>query len=479
MAISPEQKALPNVDSKRNDLKPKLVLIDMPIEDLEPPKNPVRKQNKKQLGRISKSIEAFGNVVPILISDNNEIIDGESRYLVAKAKGLKTIPCIRVDHLTDQKVSLLRISLNKIGETGEWDPLALRLELTYQLEFGADLSITGFEAPEIDNVLEIGGVNPDELDPLDDISDIHKPQQNVVNRNGDLWWLGKNRVLCGNARNPDHLSRLVSDRPIALILTDPPFNLKISGHVRTSNGKFPEFAEASGEMTTEEFAGFLTEALGSALVFVAEGGLIYCFMDWRHIDEIREAFRRLSLAQINLAVWVKPNGGMGSLYRSRQELIFIAKRKGEAHRNNVELGKHGRYRTNVWEFGGASGGTKSEEDDFSVHPTVKPVRLLQEAMLDVTVAGEFVLDPFLGSGSTLLAAERVERVCLGLEISPAYVDVTIARWEKMTGREAIHADTGLTFKEVQEQRDIESGDIGGPPEPDNPLPASFDDMEDF
>ncbi|MBL1319438.1 MAG: site-specific DNA-methyltransferase [Methylophaga sp.] len=202
-------------------------------------------------------------------------------------------------------------------------------------------------------------------------------------------------------------------------------------------------------------------------------------MDWRDVDEIREAFRRLSLEQINLAVWVKPNGGMGSLYRSRHELIFVAKRKGEAHRNNVELGKQGRYRTNVWEFAGASGGAKSEEDDFSVHPTVKPVKLLQEVMLDVTAAGEFVLDPFLGSGSTLLAAERVKRVCLGLEISPAYVDVTIARWEKMTGKEAIHAGTGLTFREVQEHRNVESSDLIGPPEPDNRSPVSIDDPEDF
>ncbi|PHQ97643.1 MAG: site-specific DNA-methyltransferase [Marinosulfonomonas sp.] len=213
--------------------------------------------------------------------------------------------------------------------------------------------------------------------------------------------------------------------------------------------------------------------------FLTKGGLIYCFMDWRDVDEIREAFRRLSLEQINLAVWVKPNGGMGSLYRSRHELIFVAKRKGEAHRNNVELGKQGRYRTNVWEFAGASGGAKSEEDDFSVHPTVKPVKLLQEVMLDVTAAGEFVLDPFLGSGSTLLAAERVKRVCLGLEISPAYVDVTIARWEKMTGKEAIHAGTGLTFREVQEHRNVESSDLIGPPEPDNRSPVSIDDPEDF
>jgi DNA modification methylase len=255
--------------------------------------------------------------------------------------------------------------------------------------------------------------------------------------------------------------------------------VKISGHVRTSSSKYPEFAEASGEMTTKEFADFLTETFGSALAFVAEGGLIYCFMDWRHVDEVREAFRRLSLEQINLAVWVKPNGGMGSLYRSRHELIFVAKRKGEAHRNNIELGKHGRYRTNVWEYGGASGGTKSEEDDFSVHPTVKPVRLLQEVMLDVTAVGECVLDPFLGSGSTLLAAERVARVCLGLEISPAYVDVTIARWEKMTGKEAIHADTGLTFSQVQEQRNTEPGDIIDSPEPNNTSPALFDNTEDF
>lgn len=238
----------------------------------------------------------------------------------------------------------------------------------------------------------------------------------------------------------------------ALLLTDPPFNVPIKGHVRRSQSDFAEFDEASGEMTPAEFIDFLVETLGHGVASLSDGGLVYCFMDWRHIDELRAAFHRLLLEQINLAVWVKANGGMGSLYRSRHELVFIGKRRGEPHRNNVELGKHGRNRTNVWEYGGANGGARSEVDEFSVHPTVKPVALLQDVMLDVTSVGERVMDPFLGSGSTLLAAERVCRACLGMEISPAYVDVTIDRWQRMTRMEAVHAETGVSFAGMRDQR---------------------------
>lgn len=450
--------------NKRNDLAPKLSLKEVPLTSLTPPKNPVRKLSKKQIQKVARSIAQFGNVAPILTTATGEIVDGTSRYEAAKQLGLASIPCIQIDHLSDQEIRLLRMTLNKIATTGEFDPLALQVELTYQLEFGTDVTITGFEPPEIDGILEFRGSNSSDPDPLDEFGPGSDPDAHSVTITGDLWLLGKHRVLCANAREQTSIERLVQKGNPVLLLTDPPYNVPINGHVRSDNGGFAEFAEASGEMSKADFTEFLAGTLGAALATLAKGGLTYCFMDWRHIDELREAFRRLKLQQINLAVWVKANGGMGSLYRSRHELVFIGKRRGEPHLNNVELGKHGRNRTNVWEYGGATGGRKTEDDDFSVHPTVKPVALLQEVILDVTKAGDAVLDPFLGSGSTLLAAERAGRSCLGMEISPAYVDVAIDRWQRITGSQAVHAETGLSFAAMQESR--RESDRGQGSEPD-------------
>jgi DNA modification methylase len=451
--------------SGRNDLAPKLELKEVSLSNLVPPKNPIRKTSKKQTQKIVRSIQRFGNVVPVLITDSGEIVDGVSRFEAAKHLGIDKIPCIDIDHLDEQHIRLLRVSLNKIAATGEFDPLALRLELTYQLEFGTDLTITGFEPPEIDTILEFVDTGPREAELLDDPSEWSDLDVSPVTMNGDLWLLGKHRVLCANAREQASFDILRGGQTAALLLTDAPFNVPIKGHVRGSRSNFAEFDEASGEMKPAEFVDFLVETLGHGVASLSEDGLVYCFMDWRHLDELRAAFRRLHLEQINLAVWVKTNGGMGSLYRSRHELVFIGKRRGESHRNNVELGKHGRNRTNVWEYGGANGGARSDVDEFSVHPTVKPVALLQDVMLDVTAVGERVVDPFLGSGSTLLAAERVGRACLGMEISPAYVDVTIDRWQRMTGMEAFHAETGLSFAAMREQR---SG--SKPPDPNSGAP---------
>ncbi|MDU8912501.1 site-specific DNA-methyltransferase [Aestuariicoccus sp. MJ-SS9] len=450
---SPNSPAVHSPDtSKRNDLAPMLELKEVPLDSLEPPKNPVRKHNKKQVQKVARSIKQFGNVVPLLIAGSGEIIDGVSRYQAAKQLGLATIPCIQIDHLEKQEVRLLRVTLNKIATTGEFDPLALKIELAYQLEFGTDVTITGFEPAEIDSILEFGVSSPSETDPLDDFGNPSGSDAPAVTRTGDLWLLGKHRVLCASARDGASFERLLQSDSPSLLLTDPPYNVPINGHVRSAEGGFAEFTEASGEMTGADFTEFLVHTLSNGVASLAKGGLTYCFMDWRHIDELREAFRRLDLEQINLAVWVKTNGGMGSLYRSRHELVFIGKRRGEPHLNNVELGKHGRNRTNVWEYGGATGGTKTEADDFTVHPTVKPVALLQDVILDVTKVGDQVLDPFLGSGSTLLAAERAGRACLGMDISPAYVDVTIDRWQRLTGLEALHAETGLGFAIMQDRR---------------------------
>ena len=245
------------------------------------------------------------------------------------------------------------------------------------------------------------------------------------------------------------IRRLCDGDRAQILFTDPPYNVPINGHVRGRDIGYREFAEASGEMSEAEFSEFLSAALANATAVLAPGSVAYVFMDWRHMREMMTALRHALWRLINLCVWVKPNGGMGSFYRSRHELVFVAVAGEGHHRNNVELGKHGRYRTNVWEYAGATGGSSDEDDDFDAHPTVKPVALVADAILDVTAVSDVVLDPFLGSGTTVLAAERTRRRCFGLEIDPVYVDVAIRRWQATTGGSAIHVASGQSFDELE------------------------------
>jgi DNA modification methylase len=436
---------------KRNDLLPKMSVVTVKIKDLLSARNPVRKLSNRQIGKARRSIAAFGFRNPVLIGEDREIIDGHTRVEAARQLGLTEVHCIIADDLSEAELRALRIALNRIQETGEFDEQALKLEFVWQLDHGTDLAITGFESQEIDHIinLDLGGEGKD---PLDEFGELPKPDADAVTHPGDLWFLGDHRLLCGNARNHDDLRRVTGAYLISMVFTDPPYNVRVNGHVRVVKGRSPEFAEASGEMSGPEFKDFLIQSIGNAASAVKAGSVLFTCMDWRHADVLMAVLSQLGLDLLNICVWAKPNGGMGSLYRSRHELVFVAKQPGAPHTNNVALGKHGRYRTNVWEYAGATGGRKSAEDDFSLHPTVKPVGLVRDAILDVTAMDEVVLDPFLGSGTTVLAAELAGRVCCGLEISPAYVDVAIRRWEKMTGRDAVHAVTGLTFALMRAER---------------------------
>jgi DNA modification methylase len=433
---------LPVVQSARNDLSPKLVIVERRPKELRKSKRLVRKVKPKHVKNVMRSIQKFGFVQPVLIH-GKEIVDGHTRAEAARRLGLVEVPCIDVGHLGKDEIRILGVAVNKLQEKGIWNEPALKLEFAYQLQINTDLSVTGFEAWEIDAILEIGEENAD-ADTVDEIAELPDPEALAVTQSGDLWRLGDHLIQCGNARSMQDVHALVGDGSVSLVFTDPPFNLPISGHV-TSNKLHPEFHEASGEMTSKQFEDFLVATLGLAAGRLGKGGLLYVFIDWHHMEEMTASFRRLNLRQIQLCVWAKEHPGMGSFYRSQFELICIAKKPGASHVNNIQLGAHGRNRSNVWQFPGATGGQADDVDDFKVHPTVKPIRLIEEALLDVTGAGDVVLDPFLGSGSTLLAAERTQRRCFGLEISPAYVDVAIRRWQDMTGETAVHVASGQTF----------------------------------
>jgi len=413
---------------RRNDLLPSLQIELRPIDEIAPPERNVRRLDPAQRARVRSSIETLGLCQPLLIDENGSIVDGVVRHSVAEELGLTEVPCIQIGHLSPAERRTLRLAINRIQERGGWDLEALTLEFSELIELDAPIDVTGFDPPEIDLILhddaplpfEPGGpVDPD-------------PKARPISQAGDVWALGPHLLACGDARDPDVHVRLFSGSVLArLILTDVPFNVPISGHV--TRGAHREFAMASGEMSEADFAEFNGDWLQASLANLVDGGLVASFIDWRSVELLLSVGRALGLQLLNLIIWSKDNAGMGSLYRSQHELLPLWKHGTAAHRNNVELGRHGRHRSNVWTYPGASSMSADARRGLRYHPTVKPVALLEDALLDVTSRGDVVIDPFLGSGSTLIAAERTGRICRAIEIDPLYVDVAIRRWMAVTG----------------------------------------------
>lgn len=419
------------------------------VEDIEPAPRRVRHANNKHIEEAKRAISRFGFRSPILVTGNRRVIDGHVRLEAARGLEIGKIPCIVVDDLTEVEIRRLALSLNRLQEWGEWDDNALRIEINELIEMSGEIEIPGFEAPEIE-AIRFGGEAFDTSDSSEDEAVFNSINAQPVTQVGDLWHLRDHRLYCGSARDCDAIAELLGKQDVGVVFTDPPYNVKINGHVRSTSGGFEEFAEASGELSPEEFNEFLQSTLGNAVEALRPGGVVFVFMDWRHIPELHQVTTALNLEQLNLCVWVKTQPGMGSFYRSQHELIYVGRKPGASHSNNIQLGKFGRNRTNVWHYAGATGGVSDPFDAFEEHPTVKPVRMVMDALLDVTSQGDLVFDPFLGSGTTLLAAERTRRRCYGVEIEPAYVELTIRRWQEITGQDAIHRESGMTFSEIQE-----------------------------
>ena len=418
----------------------------LPVTTLKPhPRNP-RVHTDRQVHQIAQSIEAFGFNVPILVDDKQNVVAGHGRLLAARKLGWSTVPVIKLTHLTESQYKAFLIADNKLTENGAWDERLLgeQLKVLSELELDFDLEVTGFEMAEIDLLID-GLETVHEADPDDRLPEV---ETSAVSASGDLWQLGKHRVLCGNSLLPEDYERLMDGAKADLVITDPPYNVPIDGHA-TGLGKthHREFAMASGEMSSSEFTEFLRKAMTLSRQSSQPGSLAYYFMDWRHMEQILAAGIDVYRELMNLCVWSKSNGGMGSFYRSAHELIFLFKNVGASHRNNIQLGKFGRYRTNVWNYPSANtfSRTGPDGDLLALHPTPKPVALIADAIKDSTTRGGVVLDPFLGSGTSVIAAERAGRVCYGMELDPLYVDAIIRRWQRRTKREAIHVDSGESF----------------------------------
>jgi DNA modification methylase len=431
-----------------------------PIDELKPdPVNP-RMHGQKQIRQIANSIETFGFNVPVLVDAGLKVVAGHGRLLACRELGWSEVPTLCLEHLTPAQARAFMIADNRLSEIAGWDDRLLAEQLKDLSLLGLDFSleVTGFEIGEID--LRIGSLDappPQASDPADSLPDVAPGP--AVNKPGDLWLLGRHRVLCGDALDVGSFRSLMGEECAAMVFTDPPYNVPIDGHA-TGLGAIHHrsFAMAAGEMSRPAFAVFLATSLRHLAAFSAGGALLYVYMDWRHIGELLAAGHDADARLQNVCVWVKDNAGMGSLYRSQHELVLVFKTGRGRHRNNVQLGRFGRNRSNVWHYPGVNSFSRKTEEGnlLALHPTVKPVALVADAILDCTKRGDIVLDGFLGSGTTVIAAERSGRRCYGLELDAAYVDTAIRRWQALTGGIACHAASGRRFDDLA--REAEAAD---------------------
>jgi DNA modification methylase len=432
----------------------KLAIEYIPVASLRPDPKNARLHSDKQVQQIARSIETFGFNVPVLVDTNSQVIAGHGRLRACEILGVAQVPVIRLEHLSEHQRRAFMIADNRLTENSEWDNRLLgeQLKILSEVELDFSLEVTGFEMGEIDltieNLIPASESGDDPADGLPQCSSVR------VSRIGDLWQLDKHRVLCGDALSRDSYISLMGDCRAHMVFTDPPYNVPIAGNV-SGKGKnhHREFVMASGEMTEAEFTGFLGNTLAYLAMYSLPGSLHYICMDWRHMEELLAAGRTAYSELKNLCVWTKDNAGMGSFYRSQHELVFVFQNGPDSYRNNVQLGRFGRSRSNVWQYPGANSFSRStnEGDLLALHPTVKPVALVADAIMDCSARGDLVLDPFLGSGTTVIAAERTGRICNGMELDPGYVDTAIRRWQKFTNHEAIQQVTGQTFAQREEE----------------------------
>ncbi len=432
-------------------------IIHRKISELTPYSRNARTHSSKQIKQIATSIERFGFTNPVLISDSNEIIAGHGRVAAAKLLGITSVPTIALSHLSEEERRAYVLADNKLALNAGWDREILAIELQALVDLNFDVEVTGFSLAEVDFAIEeLGDSDPDGSDhPEDLVPQLSGP---AITQRGDIWDLGRHRLLCGDAQHEDAFRKLMDGKQADLVFTDPPYNVVIDGNVCGLGAvRHREFAFASGEMSDAQFTAFLKTTLGNAASVMRDGAIAFVCMDWRHMGQLlvagNEAFTELK----NLVIWNKTNGGMGTFYRSKHELIFVFKSGTAEHTNTFGLGGTGRYRTNVWDYAGISSLGVNRADELAMHPTVKPVALIADAIRDCSKRGEIVLDCFGGSGSTLIAAEKTGRRARLIEYDEVYCDTIIRRWELLTGKRACRAADQLLFEDLTELREVAAG----------------------
>ena len=425
---------------------------ERPTDELQPYVGNARTHSRRQIKQIADSIRTFGFTNPVLIAEDGTILAGHGRVLAARQLGMTHVPTLRLSHLTPAQRRAYVLADNKLAMNAGWDQELLAIELQGLLDLDFDLEVTGFSLAEVDLVLDAAS----DRDPkrAETPADVIPPlPDRAITRRGDVWLCGRHRLVCGDARETQDYALLVGNEPVGMIFTDPPYNVPIDGHVcGLGRVRHREFAMGAGEMSEAAFIAFLTDTLGTAAGKCRDGAIVFVCMDWRHIGELLAAGRQVFTELKNVCVWNKTNGGMGSFYRSKHELICVFKIGTAPHVNSFGLGETGRYRTNVWDYAGINSFGAGRDADLAMHPTVKPVALVVDAIRDCSRRGDTVLDPFGGSGTTLIAAEKVGRNARLLELDPAYCDTIVRRWQTITGKHATLLETAERFEDVEAYR---------------------------
>lgn len=395
---------------------------------------------------------------PPIVNKDNVIIAGHGRVEAANLLGIKEIPILRIEHMTEDQIRAYVIADNRLAELAGWDKSVLAVELQHLITTDIDIGIIGFEMGEIDVLIsDLQLVEKGKLDSADQMPAI---ATNPISCPGDMWCMkaknvaGEHYLCCGSILDEGAFDSLMRGKKAAMVFVDPPYNVKVNGHVGgLGEMQHREFAMASGEMTMEEFIAFLRTLFQMLVRHSVDGSIHFVCMDWRHLKELLEAAEVYDEFK-NLCVWKKDNAGMGTFYHSQHELVGVFKHGTAPHKNNFQLGQYGRYRTNVWEYAGCNSFSRNSEEGnlLDFHPTVKPVAMVADAIMDCSDRGDIVLDSVLGSGTTLIAAERTGRICYGMEIDPLYVDTAIRRWQKYTGGEAVRVADGKTFNQLEQEK---------------------------
>jgi len=463
----------------------------LPLGSLRPYPRNARTHSRKQIRQIADSIATFGFTNPILVDRNGMILAGHGRVEAARQLGMDRLPCVRLETMTEAQKRAYVLADNKLALNAGWDEelLALELKELTALDAGFDIGLTGFAIAEVDGLIE-GLAIEEPAAPRDE--ELPAPADGpAVTAPGDVWVMGGHRLVCGDSLDPGVVKTLMAGETAQMVFTDPPYNVPIEGHV-SGLGKVThrDFAFASGEMTKAEFTGFLERALRNLASHSADGSIHFICMDWRHMGEMQEAGAQVYDGLKNLIVWDKGVGGMGTFYRSRHELIFAFKKGDAPHINSFELGQHGRYRTNVWSYRGMNSFKAGRQEELALHPTVKPVQMIADAIKDVSARGDIVLDLFGGSGSTLIAAHKTGRRGFLCELDPLYCDRIIRRWQAYARDDAILEATGQSFDEIAAtgcrppdgSEEKERGIVGALPPPtrtvSQPPPPSGDGIDE-
>jgi DNA modification methylase len=420
------------------------------IDSLRLPALPVQWNPKKQVEKAKKFLTEFNQVPLIYAAPDGEILFGEEFWLALREAGATEVDVVFINDKSPAELKAIRLALHRIPQDARWIDENVRVILDELETVGIDLDLIGFDPPEIDTYLNLDLPNANVEETGADIPPIEK---HAVSRLGSIWGLGEHRLGCGSATDLQFVRRVLGDRPANMSFIDPPYNIPVRGFISgKGQNRHREFVQGSGELSDDQYFALLRDAFAVLKSLSASNALIFSCIDWRHVMEMLVAGRACRLPLYQIIAWIKSNAGMGGIYRNQHELICVFRAGPESPLDNVELGKRGRSRSNVWQhYGGMASFGKGRAQLLALHPTVKPVAMIADAVRDCTKRGDLVVDTFVGSGSTILAADETGRLFCGVELDPLYVDVAIRRWQNVTGREAISLATGEPFDSARQR----------------------------